>query len=63
MQEDLERLLKLMKPIKYGWVGYDGEKHERIGKKFVENCLIPLPPLSEQLKIVRKINYLFEEIF
>ena len=42
MQEDLERLLKLMKTIKYGWVGYDGEKHERIGKKFAEEYRLQL---------------------
>lgn len=42
MQEDLERLLKLMKPIKYGWVGYDGEKHEKIGKKFAEEYRLQL---------------------
>lgn len=42
MQEDLERLLKLMKTIKYGWVGYDGEKHEKIGKKFAEEYRLQL---------------------
>ena len=42
MQEDLDRLLKLMKPIKYGWVGYDGEKHEKIGKKFAEEYRLQL---------------------
>ena len=63
----LEYLLFIFKSpyfIKNGehnFTGTAGQK--RIGKKFVENCLIPLPPLSEQLKIVRKINYLFEEIF
>ena len=63
----LEYLLFIFKSpyfIKNGEQNFTGTAgQKRIGKKFVENCLIPLPPLSEQLKIVRKINYLFEEIF
>lgn len=30
--------------------------------EIIRECLIPLPPLHEQRKIVNKINYLFEEI-
>ena len=42
MQEDLERLVRLMKTIKYGWVGYDGEKHEKMGDKFAEEYRLQL---------------------
>jgi len=30
--------------------------------EIIRECLIPLPPLSEQQKIVNKINCIFEEI-
>lgn len=35
---------------------------QRIPKSFVENFLIPLPPLAEQKRIVAKINELFAQI-
>ena len=63
----LEYLLFLFKSpyfIKNGEKNFTGTAGQKmIGKKFVENFLIPLPPLSEQRKIVNKINCLFEEIF
>ena len=62
----LEYLLFLFKSnyfIKNGEKNFTGTAgQKRIGKKFIENFLIPLPPFSEQRKIVNKINCLFEKI-
>lgn len=40
------------------FTGTAGQK--RIGKKYVENYLIPVPPLNEQKRIVDKVEQLFE---
>ena len=62
----LEYLLFLFKSpyfIKNGEKNFTGTAgQKRIGKKFVENFLIPVPPLLEQEKIVNKINCLFHEL-
>ena len=62
----LEYLLFLFKSpyfIKNGEKNFTGTAgQKRIGKKFVENCLIPLPSLLEQEKIVNKINLLLDEL-
>lgn len=63
---DLEYLLFYCKTdyfIKNGvnhFTGTAGQK--RIGKKYLENFLIPIPPLNEQIRIVNKIKQLFENI-
>ena len=35
---------------------------QRIGKDIIENTIIPLPPLSEQKRIVQKIEEIFTEL-
>ena len=62
----LEYLLFLFKSpyfIKNGEKNFTGTAgQKRIGKRFVESFLIPLPPLSEQKRIVEKINDLLKEL-
>jgi len=42
------------------FTGTAGQK--RFGRKYLENFLIPIPPLNEQKRIVDKINLLFDNI-
>jgi len=63
---NLEYLLLLVKTADFigagvkAFTGTSGQ--QRVGKTFVEEYLVPLPPLNEQQKIVDKVNQLMPQI-
>ena len=49
--------------FEYGIKHFTGTAgQQRIGKKYLEDYLIPIPPLNEQKRIVDKIEQLFKNI-
>ncbi len=65
-QTDSEYLLAFFKTqwfIDYGVENFKGTAgQQRLGTKDLKVCLLPLPPLEEQRRIVRKLNELLGEV-